>query len=100
MNKPKVFYHPIDGSAPLTATFSTAPKGDAIEAKNELGVGFFSEGGELLGVVFDDVQEINDHQFLLFPNYRVDVTTRHGKIKLDVEELKKSPKRGHKGKAA
>jgi hypothetical protein len=100
MSKPKIFYHPIDGSAPLTATFSEAPKGDAVEAKNEAGVGFFSPAGELLSVVFDDVQENDDHQSLLFQNYRVDVATHQSKVKVEVADLRKSPKRGRTGKAA
>ncbi len=100
MSKPKIFYHAIDGSAPLTATFSDAPKGDAVEAKNEAGVGFFSQTGELLSVIFDDVLEDSDHQSLLFQNYRVDVKTSNGKVKIEVAEVGKSTKRGRTGKAA
>lgn len=100
MSKPKIFFHPIDGSAPLTATFSNAPKGDAVEAKNEAGVGFFSQSGELLSIVFDDVQETNDHQFLRFQNFRIDVKTNRGKVKIEVVDLRKTPKRGRSTKAA
>jgi hypothetical protein len=99
MSKIKTFYHPIDGSAPLSATFSNLPKGDAVEAKNEIGVGFFSPPGELLGVIFDDIQEDGDHQFLLFPKHRIDVWTRRGKIKIEVTSGKKT-KRGRSNKAA
>ena len=99
MNKAKIFYRPIEGSAPLSATFIPGPKGDAVEATNQLGVGFFSHSLELLGVIFDDVQEEKDHQYLLFPNYRVEVWTRDGKVKISVKK-RKNLARNHSGKAA
>ena len=87
-----IFYHPIDGSAPLSVSFSSLPKGDATDAKNEAGVGFFSPNSELLGVIFDDVDENKDHQFLLFPNHRVDVWTNHGKVKVELTAVRKRKK--------
>jgi hypothetical protein len=57
MRNGKVFFNPIEGSAPLSISWSTGPKGDAVEANNESGVGFFSEKGDLLAVIFDDVEE-------------------------------------------
>ena len=93
MKKPRIFFNPIDGSAPLSATFSEAPKGDAVEANNELGVGFFSSSGELLGVTFDDVQETNDHQFLLFDSCQVDVWVKNGKAKAEIKENKSQASR-------
>ena len=85
MRYPKVFYHPIEGSAPLTITFSSAPKGDAIEAKNGIGVGFFSEEGRLLSVIFDDVKAKKDHQFLKFKaGLVVEIKMQNNKVSICV----------------
>lgn len=80
MIKGKVFFHPIDGFASLTISWSSRPKGDAIEAKKGDGVGFFSKKGELLCVIFDEVQEAFDHQILEFKHHTVDVSVKKGKI--------------------
>jgi len=48
VKKGKVFFHPIEDSGPLTISWSSVPKGDAVEAKKGAGVGFFSEKGDLL----------------------------------------------------
>lgn len=55
MKKGNVFFHPIEGTAALTISWSSAPKGDAIEAQKGAGVGFFSDAGDLLCVIFDEV---------------------------------------------
>ncbi len=55
MNKGKVFFHPIENSGALTISWSSGSKGDATEAKKGSGVGFFSENGDLLSVIFDEV---------------------------------------------
>ena len=78
--KPEVFYRPIDGSAPLSIYWYEGPKGDAVEANNEDGVGFFGTSGELLGVIFDDVSEKKDDQFLEFLNSRVEISVKNGKV--------------------
>ncbi len=102
--KTEIYYHPIDGSAPLSIYWYTGPKGDAVEANNEDGVGFFGLGGELLGVIFDDVSEKKDHQELIFDCYRVEIEVSKGKVSytlIPLEAPKKtgrSPKR--KGKNA
>ncbi len=88
MKKGKVFFHPIDGSAPLTISWSSGPKGDAIEAKKGAGVGFFSDRGDLLCVIFDDVQATQDHQTLEFNHNRVEVTVKKGKVTYNVSESK------------
>lgn len=80
MKKGKVFYHPIDGSGALTISWSSGPKGDAIEAKKGSGVGFFSEKGDLLCVIFDEVQSENDHQILEFAHNRVEITIKSGRV--------------------
>jgi len=80
MKKEKVFFHPIEGSGALTISWSSRPKGDAVEAKKGLGVGFFSEKGDLLCVIFDEVQEDDDHQVLEFDRDSVEVTVKDGSI--------------------
>ncbi len=66
MKKGSIFFHPIEGSGPLTISWTKAPKGDATEAKKGNGVGFFSHTGDLLSVIFDDIQSDSDHQTLEF----------------------------------
>lgn len=85
MRQGKVFFHPIDGSAPLSISWSSKPKGDAVEAKNGLGIGFFSERGDLLSVIFDDVKEHGDCQTLEFSHHQIEVTTHHGKVHFKVQ---------------
>jgi hypothetical protein len=41
MKKGKVFFHPIEGSETLTISWSSGPKGDAIEAKKDVVLVFF-----------------------------------------------------------
>ena len=84
---PQIYYHPIDGSAPLSIYWYEGPKGDAVEANNEDGVGFFGPEGELLGVMFDDVDEKKDHQKLEFDNYRVEISVNKGKISHSLYEI-------------
>src|SRR3569832_364864 len=84
MKPGKVFFHPIDGSAALTISWSSAPKGAAIEAKKGAGVGFFSDKGDLLCVIFDEVESDQDKQVLEFQRYTVEVTTLYGKVAFKV----------------
>ena len=88
MKKGKIFFHPIDGSASLTVSWSSGPKGDAIEAKKGAGVGFFSDTGDLLCVIFDEVQAVQDHQTLEFSHYVVKIIVKYGKVTYDVSEIK------------
>lgn len=94
--KPIVFFSPIDGSAPLSIYWYEGPKGDAVEANNVDGVGFFGPFGELLGVIFDDVDEAKDQKHLVFDHYRVDVLVNKGKITYTVTELHKKKVRQSK----
>ena len=80
MIKGKVFFHPIEGSASLTISWSSSPKGDAIEAINGDGVGFFSPEGAILCAIFDEVQSTKDHQILEFKHHRIEITVKHGKV--------------------
>jgi hypothetical protein len=91
MKKGKVFFHPIEGSAPLTISWSSQPKGDAVEAKKGSGVGFFSENGDLLCVIFDDVESDKDHQILEFNRDCVEITVKNGKVVYTITQRKKAP---------
>ena len=62
----------------MTISWSKSPKGDAIEAQKGSGVGFFSEKGELVCVIFDEVQSETDHQILEFTSESVEVTVKNG----------------------
>ncbi len=87
MKKGKVFFHPVEGSAPLTISWSSASKGDALEAQNGIGVGFFSEKGDLLCVVFDDVKVDDDQQLLQFENYFVEIHAKEGRVKYALKSV-------------
>jgi hypothetical protein len=80
MKKGKVFFHPIDGSGALTISWSSEPKGDAVEAKQGDGVGFFSKRGELLCVIFDAVNALQDHQILVFGSKQIEVAVQSGQV--------------------
>jgi len=84
VKKEKVFFHPIDGSGALTISWSSRPKGDAVEANKGSGVGFFSEKGDLLCVIFDEVQSDKDHQILEFDRARVEITVKSDQIAYSV----------------
>lgn len=84
MKEGKVFFHPIDGSGPLTISWSTEPKGDAQEAQKGSGVGFFSDSGDLLCVIFDEVQSDNDKQILEFENLSVEINVKNGHVDFSV----------------
>lgn len=86
MRKGKVFFHPIEGSGSLTISWSPGPKGDAIEAQNGAGVGFFSDKGDLLSVIFDEILAEEDHQTLKFANYSIEVKVKKGKVAYMVQE--------------
>jgi hypothetical protein len=91
MKKGKVFFHPIDGSASLTISWSSGPKGNAIEAKNGNGVGFFSDTGDLLCVIFDEVLAAQDQQKLEFNRYCVEINVKNGRVNYFADEIKQKP---------
>jgi len=86
--KGKVFFHPIDGSGALTISWSSIPKGDAIEPKKGSGVGFFSESGDLLCVIFDEVRSDDAHQILEFDKAHIEITVIDGKVEHKVTQSK------------
>ena len=87
MRKGKIFFHPIEGMASLTISWSSGPKGDAIEARRGAGVGFFSDTGDLLCVIFDEVRADHDQQTLEFNRKLVKIIVKNGKVTCDVSEL-------------
>lgn len=87
MKKGTIFFKPIEGSASLTISWSSLPKGDAIEAKRGDGVGFFSDSGDLLCVIFDEVLADHDHQFLEFSHHQVEINVKNGKVTHDVSKI-------------
>jgi hypothetical protein len=98
MKKAKISFRVIGDSGPLSISWFQGPKGDAVEAKNEIGVGFFSEDGEILAVEFDDVNEKHDHQVLEFDRYRVEVSVDNGKISHSFISLNASKKTSRSSK--
>lgn len=86
MSKERIFFHPIEGSGALTISWTSEPKGDAVEAKKGSGVGFFSDSGELLAVIFDEVLANQDQQALEFDRYCIEVTVKNEKVTFTVTE--------------
>ncbi|MCX6990018.1 MAG: hypothetical protein NTX49_02975 [Chlamydiae bacterium] len=80
MKKGKIFFHPMDGSATLSISWTSGAKGDAVEATKGSGVGFFSDTGDLLGVNFDEVTSSQDHQSLEFNQYVVEISVKNGNV--------------------
>lgn len=81
MKQGEVFFHPMEGSGQLSISWSSGPKGAAVEAKKGNGVGFFSADGDLLSVIFDDVSAAEDHQTLEFKKYRIEITVKDRIVK-------------------
>ena len=92
MKREKISFRVIGESGPLSISWYDGPKGDAVEAKNGIGVGFFSPNGELLSVEFDDVAESKDHQVLEFDRYQIEVFVKKGKVSQSRVSLKASKK--------
>lgn len=87
MKRREVFFNPIDGSGQLSISWSSAPKGAALEAKKGNGVGFFSSDGDLLEVIFDDVSEEEDHQILEFKKHKIEIYVKGGVVKHKLTQL-------------
>lgn len=86
MKEGKIFFHPIEGSGQLGISWSSGPKGNAIEAKHGSGVGFFSPKGDLLSVIFDEIESLEDHQVLEFSEHTVEVIVKRGKVVYKVQK--------------
>lgn len=90
MKKPVISFRHFGGSGPLAVYWYPGPYGDAVEAKQGSGVGWFAPNGELLGVEFDDVAFDKDHQALTFANgERVEIRVARGKVSVQM----RSPRR-------
>lgn len=51
-------------------------------------MGFFSDAGDLLSVIFDEVQADQDHQSLEFNQKCVEISVKNGKVTYDVSKIK------------
>jgi hypothetical protein len=81
MKKPTISFRHFGGSGPLSVYWYPGPYGDALEARDGSGVGWFTPNGELLGVEFDNVTFERDHQTLTFPGgERIEVRVAHGRV--------------------
>jgi hypothetical protein len=90
MKPKKIFYSPHDGSGPLGIYWYDGPYGEAHEAPEQCGSLFLAPNKEILGVIFDDVDENDDHQFLTAPlGEKIEVRTKNGKVDVKVAKLKK-----------
>jgi hypothetical protein len=90
MKKPTISFRHFGGSGPLSVYWYPGPYGDAVEAKDGSGVGWFAPNGEVLGVEFDDVALERDHQALAFSSGdRVDIRVSHGRVSVQA----RSPRR-------
>src|SRR3954469_4929031 len=87
MRRGEVFFNPMEGSGQLSISWSSAPKGAAVEAKKGNGVGFFSTDGDLLSVIFDDVSAAEDHQVLEFKKYKIEISVIDGTVKHKMTQL-------------
>lgn len=81
MKRPTISFRHFGGSGPLSAYWYPGPYGDAVEATQGKGVGWFAPNGELLGVEFDDVTTHEDRQALAFKNgVSVEVVVKKDKV--------------------
>ena len=62
--KPKIHFDSFGGSGPLGVYWYDGPYGLAKECLEGVGVVFLSSNGELLGAIFDDIDESKDDQRL------------------------------------
>ena len=84
MKKPEVSFRVFGGSGPLSIYWTDGPYGDAIDSTSGKGVAWISPSGDTLGVEFDDVNEVIDHQVLKLANGEtVTVDVKKGKVKVD-----------------
>ncbi len=89
-HKPKIFFNPIEGSAPLSINWYPGPYGDAQESKEGTDVYFTSPNGELLAVQFDDVEEREDQQTLTTKSgVCVQISVKSGKTSVRVARKSK-----------
>lgn len=78
-----IYFNPIDGSAPLAVYWTDGPFGVAHEAIEGNGVYYLNKEKELIGVQFDDIDELNDLQSLTTSDgIVITVSMKKGKPKI------------------
>jgi hypothetical protein len=88
--RPKIFFNPIEGSAPLSIRWNPGPYGDAHESKEGNGVYFTSPNGELLPAQFDDVEAKQDQQVLTTKSgITINVTVKAARVSIKVNRSTK-----------
>jgi hypothetical protein len=92
MKRPMISFRHFGGSGPLSMYWYPGPYGDAVEAAQGKGVGWFAPNGELLGVEFDDVTVHDDRQALTFKNgVTVEIGVNKGKVSVKVRGRQRPP---------
>jgi hypothetical protein len=78
---PEIFFEDSGGEGPLYVYFDEPPYGNAIDDETGAGAGFFSVDGNLLAVLFDNVNSNEDLQSLKFPGQAlVKIKVKKGKV--------------------
>jgi hypothetical protein len=78
---PEFFFESAGGEGPLYVYFEDGPYGNANDDETGEGAGFFDENGRLIAVLFDHVNENNDHKVLKFKkNNFVEIKVSKGKV--------------------
>jgi hypothetical protein len=90
MKSKNISFRIIGTSGPLTIRILDGIFGVATESKNHKGVGFFSEDGGLLGVEFDDVEALEDHQTLEFDQDKVEIWVKNKQVRFEHSRIKKT----------
>lgn len=79
--KPDIFFEKRGGFGPLAIYWEEGPYGEAVEAIEGNGIGFFDPIGNLLAVQFDMIQSNSDHQSLRFDlETIVKIKVKKGKV--------------------
>ena len=78
---PEVFFESSGGEGPLYVYFVDGPYGKAIDDESGNGAGFFSETGQLIGVLVGHVNEAKDEKVLRFLKKKtVSIKVKNGKV--------------------
>jgi hypothetical protein len=81
----KIHFDSFGGSGPLGVYWYDAPYGLAQESAKGDGVVFLSPNGELLGAIFDDVDEAQDDQVLMSTKgHRIHIVVKNKKVNVDL----------------
>ncbi len=81
--KIEIFFEERGGEGPLAIYLLKGPYGDAIQANNGRGVGFFDQTGKLIAVQFDLVNAKKDKQKIEFQNgTSVEINVQKSKVRI------------------